>query len=120
MNVAVWLGVAERDGVADGVAFEGVGEGLGLADTVADGEGDAEVGRADAAAVVARCDAAPFVTSGTLSRTSWGAAPSRDGVSYENSPLAKPAAATTVTTAPAAESTRARRDRRGRRSSSGP
>ncbi|EST24017.1 hypothetical protein M878_32125 [Streptomyces roseochromogenus subsp. oscitans DS 12.976] len=101
--VGVGVGVGEADvGVAGGGLGRGVevkrDGGTGGRDTVGEGEAvdDAEPGA---------------LTSGTLSLTSW-AAGSRDGVWYENSPLANPAAATTATPAPATESGTVRRARR--------
>ncbi|MEU3513886.1 hypothetical protein ABZ770_01020 [Streptomyces sp. NPDC006654] len=107
------VGVAERDGVGDGRALDEEADGSAEASALADTDGDAEV--ADAVGVVgAAVEGDPGVTSGTLSRTSSGAAPCRVGVNWEKSPLTNPATARTATTAPATDSSRVRRERRGR------
>jgi hypothetical protein len=100
-------GPADRDGLGEALDLDGDGETDGLALAVA--EGNAEDGRTDAEAVDGDADAAVVVASGTAGRTSRGAASSRDGDSYANSPLANPAAATTATTAPAVASRAVRR-----------
>ncbi|MGP4048038.1 hypothetical protein [Streptomyces sp. 2A115] len=92
------VAVAERDGVGDGaVDSTAVGEASTALDVdgVADGEG---VGDSDAD------ELSDTDASGTLARMSSGTALSRDGVSYENSPPANPAAATTTAATPAAAS----------------
>jgi hypothetical protein len=107
--VGVRLGAVDRDALADGLD-EADGDGLALSD----GVGDADVGCADVEPLVdGVTDATLFDTVGTPARTSWGAASSRDGVLYENRPLAKPAATATTTTAPATARSTARRWRRG-------
>ncbi|MEY7981618.1 hypothetical protein AB8O53_35595, partial [Streptomyces pilosus] len=90
----------------------GAALGRALADGESDGEAD-DVGEADEAVAVGSSDGAPDDGSGTLARTSSGAAPSRDGVSYVNIPLAHPAAPTTRTTAPATANIAPRRRLRG-------
>lgn len=118
-------------GVGVGVAD---GEDVGGCDRVADAEGDGlPLGDGDGAVVVfvvvvggaalsgadpdpepGRGDGDVGVGdgSGTLARTSSGSARSRAGASYENSPLANPAA-TTATAAPVTASRAVRRRRRG-------
>lgn len=122
VGVGDWEG---SDGRVEAVEVEGdglsLGDGGGAAVAVAvgdapgpgiepesdrdEGDGGTEVGVGDA--------------SGTLARTSSGSAPSRAGVSYENSPLANPAAATTATAAPVTTSRAVRRRRRGGSSARG-
>jgi hypothetical protein len=95
--------VAVLDGVGGAAGSEVGGGVLGLLD--ADGEADGDcVGDSDFDG-----DGSSVVASGTLARMSSGAAVSRDGVSYENSPLANPAAATTTAVAPAPTSAKRRR-----------
>ncbi|MES4830595.1 hypothetical protein ABVB25_26090, partial [Streptomyces anthocyanicus] len=102
-------GSADRDGVGEALDADADGDGeaeaLSLADGEADADGEAEAegdGEAEDALGSALGEDSPVDGSGTLARTSSGIAPSRDGVSYENRPLAKPAAPITTTTAPAA------------------
>ncbi len=77
---------SEADADAEG---DGEGDGLALGEAEADGEGDADTGGAEAVLGAAPAeDASPDDGSGTSARTSFAAAPSRDGVSYENSPPA--------------------------------
>ncbi|WNM34844.1 hypothetical protein RKE30_32980 [Streptomyces sp. Li-HN-5-11] len=117
-----WVGSAERDGVGDGGAVVGAAERDGEADALGEGKGrDGSVRVLGGAAVVGGDgDGVRVGTSGTLSRTCSGAAPSRVGVSYENRPLAIPAAATTATTAADTASSAAGRPRRDRRVASSP
>ncbi|MER5523538.1 hypothetical protein ABT075_02845 [Streptomyces sp. NPDC002677] len=117
---ADWVGVADRDAVADGLglavrADEAVGDALAPAGADAAGTAGADA-CADVTGAAAEGDPVLGVTSGTLSRTSCGAAVSRVGVTWENSPLAKPATARIPITAPAIERTSTHRDRRRRAS----
>ncbi|WP_327690937.1 hypothetical protein [Streptomyces sp. NBC_00461] len=109
---ALWVGSADRDGLGEALVADGDAEGDGLALTGGTGGAD---GRSEGAAPVrdAAADAGPVDPSGTLARTSSGSALSRDGFSYENIPLASPAAATTATTAPPTPSSTVRRLPRG-------
>lgn len=97
-------GVGDVDGDVDGVA-----DGLGGLEMLAEAAGGG-AGRWDRAGEEGGVgDAGPGVlTCGTLCLTSW-AARSRDGVWYESSPLANPAAATIAVPAPATDSRTARR-----------
>jgi hypothetical protein len=92
-----------RGGVGEAVDRVGDGVGLALLDSVGDADGD-RVGDSESDG-----DGSSRVASGTLARMSSGAALSRDGASYENSPLANPAAATTAAVAPAPTSAKRRR-----------
>ncbi|MGI3202835.1 hypothetical protein ACRJ4W_39705 [Streptomyces sp. GLT-R25] len=87
----------------DAVDLVGDGVTLALLDSVGEADGD-WLGDSEADG-----DGSSRVVSGTLARMSSGAALSRDGVSYENSPLANPAAATTAAVAPAPTSAKRRR-----------
>jgi hypothetical protein len=114
------VGSTDGDGVGEVLDADGDGEAEALAsadaEADAEAEGDAEGDGAADDALGSLLGVSSLVDGdGTLARTSSGSAPSRDGVSYENSPLANPAAPITTTTAPAAlSSTPLRRPRGGR------
>ncbi|WP_235882473.1 hypothetical protein [Streptomyces apricus] len=105
---APFVAVARDDAEAEAVD-ESEASGAALpsvdadADPEVDGEGDPD-GEPDPDGDGSATDA-----SGTLARRSSGVALPRDGDSYENSPLANPAAATTTAVAPAPTRTKRRR-----------
>ncbi|MBJ6646335.1 MULTISPECIES: hypothetical protein [unclassified Streptomyces] len=109
-------GVTDGSAVADALGAELDAEGDGDPDALALADGDSDVdadalGEADGASEDGSAEGASGDASGTLALTSSGAAVSRDGVSYENSPLAQPAAPRTATTAPDAAMSAPRRRR---------
>ncbi|MEU0910072.1 hypothetical protein [Streptomyces althioticus] len=109
-------GVPDGSAAADALGAELDADGDGDSDALAlaDGDSDADadaLGEADVAAEDGSAEGASDDTSGTLALTSSGAAVSRDGVSYENNPLAQPAAPSTATTAPVAAMSAPRRRR---------
>ncbi|WP_037765517.1 hypothetical protein [Streptomyces sp. FXJ7.023] len=107
MGDAVGDGSADRDGADEALGADADGDGdsgapaPAEADTEGPGDPEADGGAEGALGSVSGV-ASVDDGSGTPARTSSGAAPSRDGVSYENSPLAKPAAPSTTATVPAA------------------